>query len=68
MTADLTLTNELHWTFDDALGTNALDEFFRANDADGFTETVKARAALTYPAANALFMKLAVWLQQVPAP
>jgi len=49
-------------------GTNYVEEFSRANDANGLTETVKTRALLPFPAATNLFMNIRVWLQQVPGP
>ena len=49
-------------------GTNYIEEFSRANDANGITETVKARAVSPFPATTNLFMNIRVWLQQVPAP
>jgi hypothetical protein len=49
-------------------GTNYVEEFFRTNDANGITETVKTRALMPFPGTNHLFMNLRVWLQQVPGP
>jgi hypothetical protein len=55
-------TNLLSWN----TGTNYVDEFFRTNNTNGFTETVKTRALAPFPGSNNLFMNLRVWLQQVP--
>jgi hypothetical protein len=55
-------TNLIDWS------TNAVQEFFRTNDANGITETVKTRALAPFPGTNRLFMNIRVWLQQVPAP
>jgi hypothetical protein len=57
-------TNLLHWD----TGTNYVEEFFRSNDPNGSTETVKARALAPYPGPTSLFMNVRVWLQQVPGP
>ncbi len=57
-------TDLLNWN----TGTNYIEEFFRTNDANGVTETVKARALTPFPNATNLFMNIRVWLQQVPAP
>lgn len=46
-------------------GTNVVQEFFTSPDANGFTETVKARALAPFPGTNNLFMSLRVWLEQV---
>lgn len=48
--------------------TNYLEEFFRSNDVNGFTETVKVRALTPFPSNTNLFLHLRVWLEQVPAP
>jgi hypothetical protein len=55
-------TDLLTW----ATGTNYIEEFFRTNDTNGITETVKTRALLPFPGSTNLFMNLRVWLQQVP--
>ena len=47
-------------------GTNYVEEFFRTNDTNGITETVKTRALLPFPGSTNLFMNLRVWLEQVP--
>ena len=57
-------TNLLTWN----TGTNYVEEFFRTNNPNGFTETVKTRALMPFPSATNLFMNIRVWLQQVPAP
>ena len=57
-------TNLLAWN----TGTNFIEEFFRSNNVNGFTETVKARARAPFPATTNLFMKINVQVQQVPAP
>jgi len=49
-------------------GTNFVEEFSRANDANGFTETVKTRAVVPFPSSTNLFMRIRVSLQQVPGP
>ncbi len=55
-------TNLLSWN----TGTNYVEEFFRTNDANGITETVKTRALAPYPSPAPLYMNLRVWLQRVP--
>jgi len=57
-------TNLLSWN----TGTNFIEEFFRSNNVNGITETVKARAVKPFPATTNLFMKINVQVQQVPAP
>ena len=57
-------SNLLTWN----TGTNFVQEFFRTNDANGITETVKARALVPFPNPSKYFMNIRVWLQQVPAP
>ena len=57
-------TNLLAWN----TGTNFIEEFFRSNNVNGITETVKARAVKPFPAATNLFMRINVQVQQVPAP
>ena len=57
-------TNLLTWN----TGTNYVEEFFRTNDANNITETVKTRALMPYPSPTNLFMNIRVWLQQVPGP
>ena len=57
-------TNLIDWN----TGTNFVQEFFRTNDANGITETVKARALVPFPNPSKYFMHLRVWLQQVPGP
>lgn len=57
-------TNLLDWH----TGTNYTEEFYRANDPNGITETVKTRALMPYPSSTNLFMNIRVWLEQVPGP
>ena len=57
-------TNLLNWNSE----TNYVQEFMHTNDANGITETVKARAVVPFPNSTKLFMNIRVWLQQVPAP
>jgi len=55
-------TDLLNWN----TGTNYVETFSQANDANGFTETVKTRALQPFPGTTNLFMQLRVWLEQVP--
>jgi len=57
-------TNLLTWN----TGTNYVEDFYRTNNADGVTETVKTRALLPFPGTADLFMNIQVWLEQVPGP
>ncbi len=57
-------TDLINWNSD----TNYVEEFSRASNPNGFTETVKVRALQPFPSATNLFMNIRVWLQQVPAP
>jgi len=57
-------TNLLTWN----TGTNSVEDFYRTNNADGVTETVKTRALLPFPGTADLFMNIQVWLEQVPGP
>ena len=49
-------------------GTNYSEDFYRTNNADGLTETVKTRALTPFPSSTNLFMNMRVWLLQVPGP
>jgi hypothetical protein len=57
-------TNLLNWNS----GSNYVEEFYRTNDANNITATVKTRALMPFPGPTNLFMNIRVWLQQVPAP